>query len=320
MSKFVRYSIKDCSFIGIRIGISSTYIQSCRIEGCTVRGCNGSALEAVEDWYDGSVTNCMFEVVDGYVLSLGGSAIGFDSNLLQSGTSGVLIDTLLGVTISSNYVEALHNRFLTINNVEGALISSNVIDTRTGAPNHNTTYSTFYEMQLGECIAGEVSNNRSDYQLLEITGISNYLDIHDNISPSSFMPVTKISTQMLNITTGSRSRSYEFTAGKNGTMAFVDIALGGTGNTNCSIIVEITIAGYNARTIDYLYSQNYTNTAQNNPRSPSHAAPTVVSGAGEQIILRITDTITHPVVKVKVTAGGGSYNSTLDINPTITFS
>ena len=320
MNKFVRYSIEGCSFIGIRLGVSISYVQTCRISNCTVRACEGSAIEIVEGWYDGSVTNCIFESVNGYALSMLGMAVGFtfDKNLIQSGLAGITFGTFSGGSISNNYIEAVMTKFLTIGVVDAVSINSNIITTRVGSPYNNTTTPTFYEIVLGECNGGELSNNNCNYKLLSITGTNKYINVHDNKSMSD-MPVTKVSRSDLVFNNKYNSRTFEVIQGYYGTVSSITLDLGGSGNTAETVIIELVIAGYNQSVVDYIYTSTGSNTPTINPRSTSSVAPVHVSGTCETTVLSVSTAITHPVVKLKVTCGGYTYNNNLDINPIITF-
>ena len=89
-------------------------------------------------------------------------------------------------------------------------------------------------------------------------------------------------------------------------------------NTASSVIFETLMTGYSGVYLDNVSGQ-YSNQAAVTMRSNASAgtsAALTVNGAGTTYTLTITTSVTHPAVKVKVTAGGLAGDITL---PTITF-
>ena len=101
--------------------------------------------------------------------------------------------------------------------------------------------------------------------------------------------------------------------------AFTTITISATvQSTNGSVIFETLMTGFSGVYLDNVsarYSNQAAVTMRNNASAGTSAALTV-NGAGTTYTLTITTSVDHPVVKVKVTAGGLVGDITL---PTITF-
>jgi parallel beta-helix repeat protein len=328
LNKFARCYITGCHF-GMRIGVSSGYIQSIYISNCIVKGCTGSAIEAITDLYDVSVTNCMFEKVEGYIVSALGnvSALRVTDNLIQNNTAGIRIDgSASGVTISDNYVEANNKKFVGIGTANGVSINNNFIQTRVGPPNGNTSGTTFYEIEIGESNALIVQGNRATHTLVKITGTNNHAHINNNSTTGDEqLGIVKDERFVLPIYKSGAGggkgtgRTYAFSKGYSLPISQINIDLGGAGNANSAVIIEIMVSGYNVKQVDYVITKNSTNTAIYQDRGASSAIPVITSGTGEQIKINIPIIITRPMVSVRVASGGYLYDDTQAINPTISF-
>jgi hypothetical protein len=117
--------------------------------------------------------------------------------------------------------------------------------------------------------------------------------------------------------TTARFATVEHGSGANGTYATITISATVQSSTT-TVIFEALMTGFSGVYLDNVigrYSGLPAVTMRNNASAGTSAALTV-NGANTTYTLTITTSVTHPVVKVKITAGGLSSDITL---PTITF-